>query len=74
MGLQQRLAKLEQTQIGDEGAGVIGIREVDHDTGARPDAVRVAATGETLTVAVFGARYPRGILIARVRYGKAQPT
>ncbi len=48
-----------------------GVRRVDHATGAGPDVVTVAATGETMTEAAFHARYPRGLLILLQEYGDA---
>ncbi len=71
MGLQQRLAKLEQTQTGDGGAGVWGIARVHHPTGQGPDVVEVGPTKERMTKATFHARYPRGLLILRQEYGHA---
>jgi len=73
MSLQQRLAKLEQTQTGDEGAGVWGITSIHYLTQQGPDVVEVGATGERLTKAAFRERYPRGLLIARQEYGDAPP-
>lgn len=73
MGLQQRLAKLEQAQVGDAGAGICGVLAVHHLTGTGPDVVRVPQTGETLTEADFRARYPLGILILRREYGDLPP-
>jgi len=71
MSLQQRLAKLERTQSGDEGARVWGVARIHHLTGQGPDVVTVGPTGETLTKAAFHARYPRGILTLRQEYGDA---
>ena len=71
MSLQQRLAKLEQTQTGDGGEGVWGIARVHRLTGQGPDVVTVGPTGEQLTKAAFHERYPRGILILRQEYGDA---
>lgn len=74
MGIGQRLAKLEQTQTGEAGDGIIGIRWVDHDTGIGPDVVRVArAPRATKSEAAFQARYPRGILIVRTEYAGRPP-
>lgn len=73
MSLQQRLAKLEQAQIGDEGAGVWGVARIHHLTGQGLDVVTVGLTGERLTKAAFHERYPRGILILRQEYGDAAP-
>ena len=69
MSIARRLARLEQTQTGDGGAGMLGVCRIDHATGTGPDAVWVAATGETLTAAAFHARYPHGLLLERVVYG-----
>ncbi len=69
MSLQQRLAKLEQTQFGHDGAGVCGVMRVDQRTQIGTDVVTVSRTGETLTAAAFHARYPRGVLIERVHFG-----
>jgi hypothetical protein len=41
---------------------------VHHRTQLAADVVTVAQTGETLTVAAFQARYPRGLLIERLNY------
>ncbi len=71
MGIGRRLAKLEQQQTGDAGAGVIGVRRVDHATGDEPDVVTVAGSGETMSAAAFHARYPRGLLILLQEYGDA---
>ena len=73
MSLQQRLAKLEQAQTGDEGAGVWGIARIHHLTQRGPDVVAVGPTGERLTKAAFRERYPRGILILRTQYTDAAP-
>lgn len=69
MSLQQRLAKLERTQTGDGGAGVLGMPRVHHTTGTGPDVVTVAATGEYMRKAAFRARYPLGLLVVRTEYG-----
>ena len=74
MGLQQRLAKLEQTRTGDAGAGVWGVASVHHLTQTGPDVVAVGPTGERLTRAAFRERYPRGLLVERLEYGDAVPT
>ncbi len=73
MSLQQRLAKLEQTQTGDDGAGVWGVARVHYLTKTGPDVVTVGPTGEQLTKAAFHERYPRGILILRQEYGDMPP-
>ncbi len=69
MGLSQRLAKLEQTQIGDSGAGVWGVADIHWQTKQGPDVVTVGPTGEHMTKAAFHARYPRGILMLRSQFG-----
>jgi hypothetical protein len=74
VSLQQRLAKLEQTQTGDGGEGVWGVARVHRLTGQGPDVVTVGPTGEQLTKAAFHERYPRGILILRQEYGDSLPT
>jgi hypothetical protein len=74
MSLQQRLAKLEQTQTGDAGAGMLGIRRIHHLTETGPDVVTIPQTGEWLTEAAFRERYPRGLLILSAWYGDAPPT
>ncbi len=63
MGLPQRLAKLEQAQTGDAGAGVWGVASSHYLTGHGPVVVTVGLTGERLTAAAFRERYPRGLLI-----------
>jgi len=68
----QRLAQLERREPGDQGASVCGFRRVYHDTGTGPDVVAVQATGEALTVAAFGRRYPRGLIVQRLEFH--QPT
>lgn len=73
MSLQQRLAKLEQTQTGDGGEGVWGIARIHYLTQTGPDEVTVGPTGERLTRAAFHERYPRGILVLRQEYGDAPP-
>ncbi len=67
--IAQRLAKLEQHETGERGAGVLGIRTIYDDTGTGPDVVTVQATGETLTEAEFCRRYPQGLLIHLTHYG-----
>jgi hypothetical protein len=74
MSVQQRLAKLERTQIGDSGAGVWGLADIHWQTKQGPDVVTVGPTGETLTKAAFHARYPRGILILRSQFGSVPLT
>jgi hypothetical protein len=73
MSLQQRLAKLEQAQTGDEGAGVLGVRRIHHRTQTGADVVTIPATGEMLTEAAFHERYPRGLLILRMEYTDIAP-
>jgi len=69
MSIGRRLAKLEQTQIGGGGAGVVGIGRVDHASGTGPDVVTVGGTGESMTEAAFWVRYPLGGLVERTAYG-----
>jgi hypothetical protein len=69
MSLQQRLAKLEQTQTGDSGAGMWGVADIHWRTKQGPDVVTVGPTGEQMTKAAFHARYPRGLLILRSQFG-----
>ncbi|HEY8597488.1 MAG TPA: hypothetical protein VIL85_03600 [Thermomicrobiales bacterium] len=74
MSLQQRLAKLEQTQTGEGGAGVWGVADIHWRTKQGPDVVTVGATGEQMTKAAFHARYPRGILILRSQFSRDFPS
>ena len=74
MSLQQRLAKLERATSGDAGAGIMGVWRIHWQTGIGPDVVTVPQTGERLTEAEFGERYPRGLLILRAWYGDSPPT
>jgi hypothetical protein len=69
MSLERRLAKLEQAEAGDGGAGVLGVCRVDDVSGTGPDVVTVAATGATMTKATFRERYPSGLLVERMEYG-----
>lgn len=73
MSLQQRLAKLQQTQTGDEGEGVWGVADIHYLTKQGPDVATVGPTGERLTKAAFRKRYPRGLLIERLEYGDPAP-
>ncbi len=74
MSIGRRLAKLEQTQTGDSGAGVWGLAYVHHPTEEGPGVVTVGPTGETLTRAAFYARYPRGVLILLPSLRRPAPT
>jgi hypothetical protein len=73
MSLQQRLAKLEQTQTGDSGERVWGVTRIHYLTKQGPDVVEVGPTGERLTRAAFRERYPRGLLIECLEYGDPVP-
>ncbi len=72
MSLQQRLAKLEQAQTGDVGAGIVGIRRIHWQTGLGPDVVTIPQTGEHMTEGEFGERYPRGLLVLPACYSEAR--
>ncbi len=69
MSVQQRLAQLERTQIGDSGAGVWGVADIHWETKQGLDVVTVGPTGEHMTKPAFHARYPRGILMLRSQFG-----
>ncbi|HEY8599976.1 MAG TPA: hypothetical protein VIL85_16180 [Thermomicrobiales bacterium] len=74
MSLQQRLAKLEQTQTGDGGASVMGVRRIHWQTGEGPDVVTIPQTGERMTEGEFCERYPRGLLVLAKCYSEARLT
>jgi hypothetical protein len=74
MSLQQRLTRLEQAQTGDEGAGIMGVRNIHWETGLGPNLVIILQTGERMTEAEWRARYPRGLLILRQCYADTPPT
>jgi hypothetical protein len=74
MSLQQRLAKLEQAQMDDAGAGIMGIRRIHWETGEGPDVVTIPQTGERMTEGEFRARYPRALLILTKCYSEARLT
>lgn len=71
--LSRRLERLEQQTSGQQGAGMWGIRKVHWQRGTGPDAVRVGNTDEYVTEAEFRRRYPRGLLIHVMYFGKGDP-